>query len=143
MELGRNGAFYSTLSSFAAFTIFSSCIHDCTGLVICLEFLCLLCCCCCCYCCQRVDNPSLGVLRLTAGGGLQLQPAQCRSLALWHRHSTPCHSIRRLPAPGLELPPPGAFSSRRLSTHRRIGERWSDFGRRKDQHKHIQHIMYS
>ena len=52
------------------------------------------------------------------------RPAQRRSLALWHRHSTPCHSIRRLPLPpGLELPPPGAFSSRRLSTRRRIGER--------------------
>ena len=70
--------------------LFSDCTHDCTGPVICLEFLCLLCCCCCCYCCQRVNNRPLGVLRLTAGGGLQLQPAQCRSLA---QLAPPFHSV--------------------------------------------------
>ena len=109
--------------------------------VICLECLCLLCC-----CCQYVYNHPLGcVLRLTAGVRLQLHSRHNAGLwHNWHRHSTPCHSIRRLPlAPGLELPPPGAFSSRRLSTHRRIGERWSDFGWRKDQHKYIQHVKYS
>ena len=118
--MGRNGAFYPSVSCFGAFTTFSDCTHDCTRLI-CLERLCLLCCCC--YCCQRVNNCPLGVLRLTAGVGLQLHSRHNAGLwHNWHRHSTPCHSIRRLPAPGLELPPPGAFSSRRLSTHRRIGE---------------------
>ena len=86
--------------------LFSDCTHDCTGLVICLEFLCLLCC-----CCQRVDNPPLGVLRLTAGVGLQLHSRHNAGLwHNWHRHSTPSHSFRHrdwnshLPVPS---PPAG------------------------------------
>ena len=77
--LNTFGAFYSPVSCFGAFTTFSDCTHDCTRLI-CLERLCLLCCCC--YCCQRVNNCPLGVLRLTAGVGLQLHSRH--NAGLWH-----------------------------------------------------------